>query len=292
MKLYQVALLVAGAGIAGGLALKMTQLPPIALPPPPEPAVSAVPPVAPLSQKPSPIPRAESVNAPTAVRTTAPQPIYDEPPKPVVHRTQPAAPPAPVNSATNIKPKQWIPGRYDSSGGPATAPKAAAKSASAPLVPASTDKAAVTPVVPAIENPPAAPAPHPAAPHQATLLPGMSIPIRLGETLSSNHSQTGGTFAGSLAEPLVADGFVIAERGARVWGRVIDSERAGRFTGTSRLQIGLTGVLTSDGQQVTITTEPWLRLGDSIPAETVVRFRLTSKVTITERQLDAARQRP
>ncbi len=270
MKWHQVALLVVGAGIAGGLALKMTQLPPITLPPPPQPVVSAPPPVAAVPQKPSPIPQTQRIDPPQLVRATAPEPVYDEPPKP----------PMPVHAAANIKPRQWIPGRYDSSGDSASALKTAARPAPAPLLAAAIDKTTTAPVVPAVENEPAP------TPHQATLRSGMAVAIRLGETLSSAYSATGGTFAGTLAEPLVADGFVIAERGAHVSGRVLESEKAGRFTGTSRLQIGLTNVLTSDGQQVAIATEPWLRLGDTIPAQTVVRFRLTSKVTITERQLN------
>jgi hypothetical protein len=286
MKWYQVGLLVLGAGIAGGFALKMTQLPPVTLPPPPQPVINAPPPVAVVPQKPSPIPQTQRVRPSTPVQADAPQPVYDEPPKPAARRTPPVTPPAPVHSATNIKPRQWIPGRYDSFGDSASEPKAAAKPAPAPapaplVAPASIDKTTAAPVVPAIENEPAP------APHRATLRSGMAIPIRLDETLSSDHSPKGWTFVGTLIEPLVADGFVIAERGARVSGRVLDSEKAGRATGTSRLQIGLTDVSTSDGQQVAINTEPWVRLGDTIPAETVVRFRLTSMVTITERQLAA-----
>jgi hypothetical protein len=281
MKLYHVALLVAGAGIAGGIALKMTQLPPILPPPPPQPVVSAPPPVAAARQKPSPIPQPQRSNPRPPVRAVAPEPVYDESPKPAARRTTPATPPPPVHAAAKIKPRQWIPGRYDSSGDSAAGTKTPAKRAPAPLVAASIDKTTAAPVVPAIENEPAP------APHQATLRSGMAIAIRMEETLSSDYSPTGGAFAGTLLEPLVADGFVIAERGARVSGRVLESQKAGRFTGTSRLQIGLTNVSTSDGQQVAITTEPWLRLGDTIPGETVVRFRLTSKVTITERQLNA-----
>ena len=283
MKPLHVGLLVVGAGVAGGLALKMTQLPPITLLPPPQPVVSAPPPVAAAPpQKPSPIPQKPPVSPPVAARTSAPEPIYDKQPRPAARPTPPPKPPAPVHSAANIKPKQWVPGRYDSSADSASAPKAVAKPApAAPLIAASVERPTEAPVVPAVEQ-------HPApAPHQATLRPGMAIAIRLGETLSSNYSQTGGTFAGTLAEPLVADGFVIAERGARVSGRVVESQKAGRFTGMSRLQVGLTNVSTSDGQQVAVSTEPWLRLGDTLPVETVIRFRLTSKVTITERQLDA-----
>jgi hypothetical protein len=231
------------------------------------------------------------------VRAAAPDTVYDEPVKPFVRKSQPAAQPAPVRKnepipVANIRPKQWIPGKYDSFGGSGTASRRsspetpATAPSSAPLVTASADKAAPVPVVAAVEKEPA-PAPQPPAPHQATLRSGMTIAVRLNETLSTDYSRGGGIFAGSLAEPLVADGFVIAERGAHVSGRVLESQKAGRSTGTSRLALGLINVLTSDGQPVAISTEPWVRLGDNIPPETVIRFRLTSRVTITERQLAA-----
>src|SRR6202000_2672678 len=98
-----------------------------------------------------------------------------------------------------------------------------------------------------------------------------TIVMRLDESLSSDFSAAGGTFQGSLIEPVVADGFAIAERGARVMGRVIDSRKAGRSAGISRLQLQLTSLMTSDGQQVSISTDPWMNLGDSLPARTIIR---------------------
>jgi hypothetical protein len=61
-------------------------------------------------------------------------------------------------------------------------------------------------------------------------------------------------------------------------------------------------VETSDGQKVEISTVPWTQRGDvfysangaatasrgkpvNVPSETVIRFRLAARVTITERQL-------
>jgi hypothetical protein len=324
MKSYHLVLLVAGAGLAAGLAYKMTQLPPIAMPASARVAENA--PSAPdvAVPKPSPIPQKRRVvplvNAPVATRASAPETVYTEPPKPVVRETQqpvapakPARKPQPVSVATikppstkpqsvkvaiikpqTVKPKQWIPGKYESTADAKAAvktpaPQALAKPAPAPLVVASLDKSNAgdksdTPVVPAIEkDTPALSVPR----HQATLQNGMTITIRLDEPLSSNVSRPGATFAGELVDPLIAGGFIIAERGARVSGRVLDSQKAGRFTGISRLVVGLTNVSTSDGQQVAISTDPWMRLGDTLPADTVVRFRLSSTVTITERQLAA-----
>jgi len=109
----------------------------------------------------------------------------------------------------------------------------------------------------------------------------MAIPIRLDESLSSDRTVTGGTFQASLAEPFVVDGLVIAERGARVTGRIVNSEKA-------RVELGLSSLATSDGQRVGISTDPWTKLigsGDALGAGTIIRFRLASRVTITEQQI-------
>jgi hypothetical protein len=65
----------------------------------------------------------------------------------------------------------------------------------------------------------------------------------------------GDTFAATLDKELVADGFVIAERGARVEGRVVSSDRGGKVKGVSLLAVELTRVRTSDGQNVAVETD-------------------------------------
>ena len=161
--------------------------------------------------------------------------------------------------------------------------------------------------------------------------------VRIDEPLSSDSSAGGDTFSASLAEPLVVDGLVIAERGARVSGRVVNSHRAGPSSGASLLELRLSTITTSDGQRVAVSTESWTRRGDTwtagdaatigggaavgaivgaiegggkgaaigagvggvaglgtvaatrgrpvtVPSETIIRFRLASAVTITERR--------
>jgi hypothetical protein len=132
----------------------------------------------------------------------------------------------------------------------------------------------------------------------------MQIAVRLNQALSSDHAVAGDTFQASLAEPIVVDGLVIAERGAHATVHVIDSQRTPKG-----IQLGLGNVQTADGQRVALASEPWVkresRAGDivgtiidtlagtgkeaakpvNIPPQTVIRFRLVSKVTITERQL-------
>jgi hypothetical protein len=294
MKPLHIGLLVVGAVLAGGLAFRLTQPVPIAdvapvIPPivhlrVPAPPVVVRPPMA----KPSPIP---------AVRATAPEPIYTlaprEPAKTAIRKDEPISvariKPA-QQKPPQQKPTQWVPGRYESSSEPASVRRSAAPSA--PVVVAAIEKSAAPMPAPAVERI-TSPAPQaqqaqqapPAPRRQATLRIGISIPIRLDEPLSSDFSPTGSTFQGSLIEPLVADGFVIAERGAPVAGRIVESQKAGRSAGMSRLKLELTNLTTSDGQHVAIATDPWMKLGDGMASHTAMRFRLASTVTLTEQQI-------
>lgn len=112
--------------------------------------------------------------------------------------------------------------------------------------------------VPAVLNspptPPAAPA-EPRQPHHATIPAGTTITVRLAEALSSKKNQPGDVFSGTLDQPIVVDGFAIAERGARVQGKLADVQQAGHVKGASQLVLQLTKVHTSDGQDIAISTE-------------------------------------
>jgi hypothetical protein len=88
-----------------------------------------------------------------------------------------------------------------------------------------------------------------------TLNPGVLIPVRLVDGLSTERNLGGDTFTATLDRELVVDGFVIAERGARVDGRVVNADRAGKVKGTAMMAIELTRIRTSDGQTVPIQTE-------------------------------------
>jgi hypothetical protein len=115
----------------------------------------------------------------------------------------------------------------------------------------------------------------PPAPRQVTLETGMTVPVRLDESVS--RTSAGDSFQASLVEPLVVNGLVIAERGARVTGRVRVA---------SLLELGLATLSTSDGQRVAVSTDPWTYgQAGTIAGGTIIRFRLTSKLTITEQQI-------
>ncbi len=114
---------------------------------------------------------------------------------------------------------------------------------------------------------PAAPTPapvQPAAPLQVTLKAGMLIPVRTGESLSSAHNSPGDGFSATLDQPLAADGWVIAERGARMEGKVFE-------TGRGNLVLVLTRLRTSDGQHVPIETETFSKEGQASTGESAAK---------------------
>ncbi len=93
-------------------------------------------------------------------------------------------------------------------------------------------------------------APSAPQPNQATLNAGMLIPVRLLDSLSPERNRAGDPFAATLDRELVASGFVIAERGARVEGRVTAVDPAAHT-----MSLELVYVHTSDNQNVFIQTE-------------------------------------
>jgi hypothetical protein len=244
MKPFHIGLLVLVGALGGALIMKFTQRPkPVAAP-----IVSAEP--APVTAASAPAAAAPEVTGATPDAAPAPAAPPVETPKPAVavrmgHHTQPMrrAAPAAVDVAQNLQPAQ-----------PETpaAPPAplAVQEPVAPPVSAEPAPAPIPAPAPATESAePPAPAP------SVTLQAGMTLPIRLGESLSSEHNQTGDTFTATLDAPLSAGGFVIAERGAHVEGRVVDAQKSAHVKGQATLALELTKLTTSDGQHVDIKTE-------------------------------------
>jgi hypothetical protein len=92
-------------------------------------------------------------------------------------------------------------------------------------------------------------------PERLTIRPGTFITVRIDQYLSSDKNQAGDGFSGTLVQPVVVDGIVVAQRGETVGGRVAEAQKAGRIKGVSRLALELTELTLVDGQQVTIVTQ-------------------------------------
>ena len=174
-----------------------------------------------MAQVPSPsaeptAPPAESVATPAAI----PEPPKPSP-MPVTHATATTRPPAPPPPPS-----------------PTVAPP-----------PARTEPEHVTPPPP---QGTVVPVPQPS---QVTLNAGQTLPVRLLDGLSSERNAAGDVFLATLDQELAVEGWVIAERGARVEGRVVAADRGGKVHGTAALAVELTQLRTSDGQTVAIHTE-------------------------------------
>lgn len=217
---------------------------------------------------------------PPQAAATADAPIEAQP---IAGATPEAAPPPPPVREHAFKPVgAKRPAAAATPAAPAAAPATTAAAPSAPTpvpvpVPVMNPPAAAAPREVAQTRPAAPPPPAP-EPMKVTLKEGSVIAIRLGETLDSEKNSVGDSFTASLAEPIVIDGFVIAERGARVSGKIVDQERAGRVKGVAVLQVALTEVTTADNQRVPIVTDAFLKKGPDTTKSDVAKVGIAAGV--------------
>src|SRR5262249_32651121 len=102
-------------------------------------------------------------------------------------------------------------------------------------------------------------------PAELTLRPGNYVTIRTNEPLSSDRNQPGDTFTGTLTQPVVVDGVVVAQRGQTVYGVVASAQRA-KGGGSSSLGLQLTSLTLADGTQISIRSQLIGRQGTTTPA--------------------------
>ena len=101
-------------------------------------------------------------------------------------------------------------------------------------------------------------------PSSALTVPaGTWVTVRVNQPISSDHNQQGDPFTATLAQPIVANGRVIARRGQTVAGVVAEAQKAGRVKGTSRLGLQLTELSLADGHQIQISSTLTTRRGDT-----------------------------
>lgn len=142
---------------------------------------------------------------------------------------------------------------------PVAAPKIAElpHSESIPQPPAQNAQAVST--VPAYAPP--SPPPPPAV-RTVTVQPGTAFTVRLLDALSTEKNRAGDTFQASLDEPLVADGVVVAPRGASVRGRVVQARESGRVAGLAEMSLEVDSIATVAGE-MQIATDTTMRQAQS-----------------------------
>ena len=188
----------------------------------------------PKASKPSAMPRRETRRASTA---PAPKPAARQ--SPPAQSPAPSSPSQPVETAQNTPPPQQ----------------------QGPIIPMTPTN--IPPLnsetVRSVEERKPAPPPQPKT---VTIPAGTLLSVRVDETLSSSRNQTGDSFRATLDQPLIVDGFVIAERGSKVEGRVSEVDGGGRVRGVSRMAVELVRLTTSDGQRVRLQTEGFTKQGE------------------------------
>jgi hypothetical protein len=97
-----------------------------------------------------------------------------------------------------------------------------------------------------------------------TLKPGTFFTVRTNTMLASNKNKPGDLFTATLAQPLVVDGIVIAQRGQTVVGRVVDAGKG--KDGAHFLKLELTGITLADGSQVPLQSQLATSTGRTTPA--------------------------
>jgi len=92
--------------------------------------------------------------------------------------------------------------------------------------------------------------------------PGTSIKVRIIDQLSSEESEAGDIFHGTLDEPIQANGKELYPRGADVSGRVSDVHRSGRLSDPGELDLVLTTV-SSGRVAFSVAVQPLVIKGES-----------------------------
>jgi len=114
------------------------------------------------------------------------------------------------------------------------------------------------PPPPAARQPAYAPPPPQRRAAMVTVPSGISVSIRMVDSLDSETARAGDTFRATLNAPIELDGRTVVPADADLVGRVVEVQSAGRFKGAALLTIELTR-LRYNGQSYAITTETWTK---------------------------------
>jgi hypothetical protein len=128
--------------------------------------------------------------------------------------------------------------------------------------PASPDAAAADPQPP----------PPPPPPRTFTLASGRSIGVYTASTLSSKANKTGESFVCTLSRSIVDGDWVIAEKGATVEGRIVNSDPGGRVKGVASITVALTRLTLADGRSVSLSTSSFSKRAKSTKKKDAVKI--------------------
>jgi len=253
-------LLIAAGAVGGALLMRVVDRPH----PAPLPTIAEQTPAQIAAPASAPAPAPEPVPVEPAPATP---PVVKERPSPFVpprqaYRTQPV----PERKGTwATQPDRQVAAVEQAPVSPTPAPE--------PIAPAPVTQPEPTPPArPEPEHVTPAPAPAPPEPHKVTLNAGTLFPVRLVDGLTTERNVAGDLFAATLDKELVVDGYVLAERGARVEGRVVESDHGGRVRGVASLGVELTRLRLSDGQWIELSTDSFVRTANPSHGEDAAKI--------------------
>ena len=115
-------------------------------------------------------------------------------------------------------------------------------------------------------------------PKTITIPAGTVLNVRLAERVTSRDHSNGDSFSASLEQPLIVDGLVIAERGARVDGAVVEAIGSGRIKGRAAIGLELKRFRSSDGQDVAIQTDTFRKEAESSTKEDATKIGVAAGI--------------
>ncbi|MBI2678620.1 MAG: hypothetical protein HYX28_07540 [Candidatus Koribacter versatilis] len=100
---------------------------------------------------------------------------------------------------------------------------------------------------------------------------GTQISVRMTDSLSSDTSQQGQEFRGSLEYPVVVEGREVLPKGSDVVGRVVSVYKSGRLSDPGSLTLELTSI-GSGNQTTAVSTERYVIKGESHTKSNVTKI--------------------
>ena len=93
-----------------------------------------------------------------------------------------------------------------------------------------------------------------AAPENTITVPaGTLILVKMDQTIVTGRNRAGERFTATLEADIVADGFLVAPRGTKFYGKIVEARKAGRLAGKASLQLTLTDVMIDNQLRPLIT---------------------------------------
>lgn len=112
------------------------------------------------------------------------------------------------------------------------------------------------------------PAQDPAAQYGEVTIPaGQSLLVRMIDGVDSSKNQVGDVFHASLETDLNVNGYLVARKGADVYGRLANAKEAGHLAGSSELQLELTRVVI-DGHDYPLVSSDYTLQGKGRGSDT------------------------